>query len=163
MKFTHTTDYPGTRQAVTEMLRNPSYYRQRWAFLDSDPVVDINESDTSIRVSSTLNVSEHNLEQLANMLNSGLNLKIMEIWDKDETGLITKGTLSAAMAGVPVKVGASVALSTKKHAPQSTKAQFRGNVTCTVPIIGGGVEKAILKQFDAAMQREQDIAKEFLQ
>ncbi|WP_252893478.1 hypothetical protein [Mobiluncus curtisii] len=41
--------------------------------------VDLSLTENRIRVSSTVSVSAENLEQLANKLISGLNLKVVEV------------------------------------------------------------------------------------
>ncbi|NMW44445.1 DUF2505 domain-containing protein [Mobiluncus curtisii] len=162
MKFTQTLVYSGSRAQVTEMLKNPEYYKKRWAALDDCAQVDLSLTENRIRVSSTVSVSAENLEQLANKLNSGLNLKVVEVWDLNQPGWVENGTMSGSMAGVPVKFSATMVANSGSIPQSDTEITLEGEVTCAIPFFAAGVERAVIKTIQNAFAKETAKADEFL-
>ena len=94
MKFSSSFKLPGSRQAISAMLRNPQYYRRRWEKLDPRPSVDLNDQNSTLTVTSTLAFTADTVRKLANFLDSEMTVKVLEIWNFNETGLVQGGTLS---------------------------------------------------------------------
>ncbi|WP_299293564.1 DUF2505 domain-containing protein [uncultured Mobiluncus sp.] len=162
MKFTQTLVYPGSRAQVTAMLKNPEYYKKRWADFDNNAQVDLSLVDNRIRVSSTVSISTEYLDQLANKLNSGLNLKVVEVWDLDQSGWVENGTMSGSMAGVPVKFSTTMAARSEPIPESGTEVTLEGEVTCAIPFFAEGVERAVIKTIQNAFAKETAKADEFL-
>ncbi|WP_298636167.1 DUF2505 domain-containing protein [uncultured Mobiluncus sp.] len=162
MKFTHTLVYPGSRAQVTAMLKNPEYYKKRWADFDNNAQVDLSLVDNRIRVSSTVSISTEYLDQLVDKLNSGLNLKVVEVWDLDQSGWIENGTMSGSMAGVPVKFSTTMAARSQPTPQSGTEVTLEGEATCAFHFFAAGVERAVIKTIENAFAKETVKADEFL-
>ncbi len=162
MKFTQTLAYPGSRAQVTAMLKNPEYYKKRWADLDDHAQVDLSLVDNRIRVSSTVSISTEYLDQLANKLNTGLNLKVVEVWDLNQSGWVENGTMSGSMAGVPVKFSTTMVAKSEPTPQSGTEITLEGEVTCAIPFFAVGVERAVIKTIENAFAKETVKADEFL-
>nr|WP_282921792.1 DUF2505 domain-containing protein [Mobiluncus sp. Marseille-Q7826] len=162
MKFTHTLVYPGSRAQVTAMLKNPEYYKKRWADFDNNAQVDLSLIDNRIRVSSTVSISTEYLDQLVDKLNSGLNLKVVEVWDLDQSGWIENGTMSGSMAGVPVKFSTTMAARSQPTPQSGTEVTLEGEATCAFHFFAAGVERAVIKTIENAFAKETVKADEFL-
>lgn len=162
MKFTHTLVYPGSRAQVTAMLKNPEYYKKRWADFDNNAQVDLSLVDNRIRVSSTVSISTEYLDQLVDKLNSGLNLKVVEVWDLDQSGWIENGTMSGSMAGVPVQFSTTMAARSQPTPQSGTEVTLEGEATCAFHFFAAGVERAVIKTIENAFAKETVKADEFL-
>ena len=162
MKFSSSFKLPGSRQAISAMLRNPQYYRRRWEKLDPRPNVDLNDQDSTLTVTSTLAFTADTVRKLASFLDSEMTVKVIEIWNFNETGLVQGGTLSASVAGVPVKASFRINISPNLDAAVTT-LQLQGEVTCAVPLVGAGIEKAIVQRLDETMRWHAEVCREFLQ
>lgn len=162
MKFTHTLVYPGSRAQVTAMLKNPEYYKKRWADFDNNAQVDLSLVDNRIRVSSTVSISTEYLDQLVDKLNSGLNLKVVEVWDLDQSGWIENGTMSGSMAGVPVKFSTTMAARSQPTPQSGTEVTLEGEATCTFHFFAAGVERAVIKTMKEFFAEEIAKSDEFL-
>ena len=162
MKFTQTLVYPGSRAQVTAMLKNPEYYKKRWADFDNNAQVDLSLVDNRIRVSSTVSISTEYLDQLVDKLNSGLNLKVVEVWDLDQSGWIENGTMSGSMAGVPVKFSTTMAARSQPTPQSGTEVTLEGEATCAFHFFAAGVERAVIKTIQNAFAKETVKADEFL-
>lgn len=162
MKFTQTLTYPTTRAQVTDLIKNPEYSKQRWTDLQQQAEVDITTSEDRIRVSSTVEVSPSAIGQFQNLLNSGLNIKVMEVWDLDADGEVDRGTLSGSIAGVPVKFSMTMNVSTPAGEDSPTQVTLNGEVTCAIPFGAAGVEKAIVAHLGKAARYEEQHAEQFL-
>ena len=162
MIFTHTLVYPGSRAQVTAMLKNPEYYKKRWADFDNNAQVDLSLVDNRIRVSSTVSISTEYLDQLVDKLNSGLNLKVVEVWDLDQSGWIENGTMSGSMAGVPVKFSTTMAARSQPTPQSGTEVTLEGEATCAFHFFAVGVERAVIKTIENAFAKETVKADEFL-
>ena len=162
MKFTQTLVYPGSHAQVTAMLKNPEYYKKRWADFDNNAQVDVSFIDNRIRVSSTVSISTEYLDQLATKLNSGLSLKVVEVWDLNQSGWVENGTMSGSMAGVPVKVSTTMVAKSEPTPQSGTEITLEGEVTCAIPFFAVGVERAVVKTIENAFAKETTRADEFL-
>lgn len=162
MLFTQTLVYPGSHAQVTAMLKNPEYYKKRWADFDNNAQVDVSFIDSRIRVSSTVSISTEYLDQLATKLNSGLNLKVVEVWDLNQSGWVENGTMSGSMAGVPVKFSTTMVAKSEPDSQSDTEITLEGEVTCAIPFFATGVERAVVKTIESAFAKETTRADEFL-
>ena len=162
MKFTQTLVYPGSHAQVTAMLKNPEYYKKRWADFDNNAQVDVSFIDNRIRVSSTVSISTEYLDQLATKLNSGLSLKVVEVWDLNQSGWVENGTMSGSMAGVPVKFSTTMVAKSEPTPQSGTEITREGEVTCAIPFFAEGVERAVVKTIENAFAKETTRADEFL-
>lgn len=162
MLFTQTLVYPGSRAQVTAMLTNPEYYKKRWSGIDNCAQVDLNLADHRIRVSSSVSIAAEDFEQLANKLNSGMNLKVVEVWDLNDSGWIEKGTMSGSIAGVPVKFSTTMTAESEPIAQTGTEITLEGEVTCGIPFFAAGVERAVVKTIKGAFAKETLNADDFL-
>lgn len=162
MLFSKTLECPGDSKSVTEMLKSTGYYRSRWKDLDPRASVDVNVSGKQIRVTSSLDIPEATVSAISNMLNSGIQVRVVDIWDLDESGNATKGSISAALTGVPAKASATLKATPGQGEPPTTVFRLHGDVTCTVPLIGTGLERAVVKRLDQALAHETTVIKEFL-
>lgn len=162
MKFTQTLVYPGSRAQVTAMLKNPEYYKKRWADFDNNAQVDVSFIDNRIRVSSTVSISTEYLDQLATKLNTGLSLKVVEVWDLNQSGWVENGTMSGSMAGVPVKFSTTMVANSEPTPQSGTEITLEGEVTCAIPFFAAGVERAVVTTIENAFAKETTRADEFL-
>lgn len=162
MLFSKTIECPGSPKSLTALLKNPSYFARRWEYLDPQASVDVNVGTKQIRVASTLDVSEATVASLSNLLNSGIQARVVEIWDLDASGLAAKGSVSVSLVGVPAKASAALKVSNHEEPSEMTTIRLNGEVTCTVPLIGAGLERAVIKRLDRALEREVQVMKEFL-
>lgn len=162
MLFSKTVECPGSVKSLTEMLKNPRYYARRWQDLDPKASVDINMGARQLRVTSALDISETTVASVSNLVNSGIQARVVEIWDLDTNGLATKGSISVSLAGVPAKASAALKIPVHEVPAEKTAIRIEGEVTCTVPLIGAGLERAVIRRLDQALTREIKVMKEFL-
>lgn len=162
MKFSKTIECSGTPEAFTRLLNNPEYYQQRWKDLDSRPQVDFRLSKNKLQVTTLLDISEATVSSISTMLNSGMQVRAVEVWDLDAQGVARKGSMSASVMGVPAKASLTMRTETSPDDPQHTVLYINGEITCTVPLIGTSVERAVVKRIDSVIQREQSVINEML-
>lgn len=162
MLFSKTVECPSSLDSFTAMLKNPRYYTRRWEYLDSKAVIDVNTSKEQIRVTSALDVSEDTVASISNLLNSGIQVRVVEIWDLSPEDIATKGSISVSLTGVPAKASGVLKVSAAEDNVEATVIRLKGDVICTVPLIGKGLEHAVVKRLDQALARELKVMGEFL-
>lgn len=162
MIFSKTIECPGSAESLTKLLKNPTYYDLRWKHLDPKANVDINTTEKQIRVTTNLDISEDTVRSISNLVNSGIQMRIVEIWDLNPDQIAEKGSISASLTGVPAKASAALRISSEPGQGKTTTIHLEGDVTCTVPLIGTGLEKAFVKRLDWALHREIKVMKQIL-
>lgn len=159
MRYENTIHYPANRGAVTAMLRDESFFKLRWQPIDPQAQIDVAETEREITVTSLVKPTVDALPAATSLLKTGIAIRCVEVWNKDESGLVVGMTLTMVASGVPVKVTSKGRL---HQVEQGLDLKMSGDVECTIPLVGRAIESSLIDHLDSVDKSEEAAARQYL-
>ena len=153
MKFNDTHSFDEPSDTVIKMFTDPAYFTDKYAALGFSNIKVIKQSQDGDDFSITVQY-----EAPSDAPVPGFAKKFMA-----ETNVVTQtdswnrasktGRLDAEIKGLPAKIGADMKL---VDAGGGCRNELSWNISCSIPLVGGKVEKLIAQDIQSKAQADQD-------
>jgi hypothetical protein len=154
--------YPASPAEVAEMLADPEFVERKCAAtgaLSHTAKVD-GTADGAFTVTTTRTMPTGDLPEVARKLvGSTLELRQVEVWEAAGPDGERDGTVSVDVVGAPMRLRGTLRLAPDGSGTVETLA---GDLTASVPLLGGRLEKAAEPAFLAGVRKEHEVGSAWL-
>lgn len=161
MRFDATIDYPAEIGRIARMLADDRFVRAK---IDATGALDssfevIRDGDAFTVTTRRRLPTDQVPARFRSLVGQSLDVRVVEAWEAAGADGARAGTLSIDIAGVPVRVTGRMLLT---PSPQGTVQSLSGDITASVPLFGGPIEKAAAGAVDQVTAVERRVGLEHL-
>lgn len=161
MHFSATIDYPADVETVAAMLGDEAFVEEK---IRASRAVDASQQivrDGQAFTVTTRRVMPVELvpARFRSFAGKGVEVRMVEAWQAPGPDGARRGTLSVDLAGLPVRVTGSMALTPSGAGCVQT---YAGEVKASVPIVGGPIERAAVGAVQKVVDVERRLGLEHL-
>lgn len=161
MRFDATIDYPAAVDQVARMLADEEFVRAK---IDASGALDssyeVSWQGAAFTVTTRRRMPTDQVPaRFRSLVGQSLDVRLVEAWQAPQADGSRTGTLSLDIAGVPVRVDGRLALTATAT---GTAQHMSGDITASIPLFGGPIEKAAAGAVDKVTAVEHRIGLEYL-
>lgn len=161
MQLSATIDYAADPQSVFAMLADHEFQERKCAATGAlNSYVDIlaSESETTITTKRTLSTQTFP-DFVRSLVGDTILVTQADVWGPAEADGTRVGTIAVTVEGAPITLAGTLRLAaTGTGTTESVDAELR----CTMPFVGGKIEKAAAPAVQSALRAEKDVGARWL-
>lgn len=161
MRFSATIDYPADIETVATMLGDEAFVEDK---IRASRAVD--SSQQIVRDGAAFTITTRRVmpvdvvpARFRSFVGTGVDVRMVEAWQAAGPDGARRGTFSLDLAGLPVRVTGSMALTPNDAGCVQT---YAGEVKASVPLVGGPIERAAVGAVQKVLDVERRLGLEHL-
>ena len=161
MHFSATIDYPADVGTVAEMLADDEFVRRK---IEASKALegshDVYRDGAAFTVTTRRTMPTDEMPaRFRSLVGQSLEVRLVEAWQEPGPDGTRRGTLSLDIVGAPVRVTGALGLA---PAARGATQSFAGEVTASVPLFGGPIEKAAVGAVQRVVDEERRVGMAYL-
>lgn len=161
MRFEATIDYPAPLVRVHRLLSDEDFVRDKIAAAGASPCqVDIDDSEAGLTIVARVKMPTDEVPPaLRSIVGPTLDIRLVEAWQVPTSPSELLGSISVDIAGAPVQVAGRMRLG---DTGTQSRQEVRGDITASVPLLGGPIERAAHEAVMATIDGQRRVARTYL-
>lgn len=155
MRIRNELAYPATPIAVARMIHDREFVLGRceaMQSLDIEVTVTGEVEGAFTVTTSRVQATDQVPEALRRFAGRGVTIRQTDTWQAPTSAGARIGSVAVEIAGLPISFDGTMAL---EPTPDGCIQSVEGNLTASIPLIGGRVEQAAAPAIEGAMRAEQ--------
>ncbi|MEE6287581.1 DUF2505 domain-containing protein [Georgenia sp. MJ173] len=161
MRFDATIDYPADIDRVARMLSDEEFVRAKIAATGAlDSTLEVSRDGDAFTVTTRRQLPTDQVPaKFRSFVGQCLDVRLVEAWQAPGPDGARNGTLAIDIVGVPVRVAGRMTL---VPGAQGSVQTISGDITASIPLFGGPIEKAAAGAVGKVTAVERRIGLEYL-
>jgi hypothetical protein len=157
MKLQHTLSYEADPATVFAVLSDPEYVNEKLTATGGhDCEVAVTTEGTDVLITTVRKLPSDELPSFAkSFVGDAITVDQVERWGPPAYDGSRDGTLKATFRGTPMKVDATLRLSS---GGAGSELRVAGEVKAGIPLMGGSIESFAAEQLTRGLDREAEVA-----